>query len=162
MQIRFEAPGDIAAVRRVVVAAFGQAEEGDLVEQLRVAGDSEISLVAEDDGNIVGHVMFSRLTAPEGCLALAPVAVAPGRQRQGIGSSLIRGGLARAEADGWQAVFVLGDPAYYSRFGFDVALADKFATPYPKAYHMALELVAGALGERHGAVIYAPPFQELD
>ncbi len=162
MKIRLELPEDASAVRRVVIAAFDQAAEGDLVGSLRDAGDAEISLVAEDDGDIIGHVMFSKLQAPDGCLAMAPVSVTPDRQGQGIGSSLIRDGLARARDGGWQAVFVLGDPPYYNRFGFDVALADKFETPYPKAYHMALELIAGALGEREGAVIYAPPFLELD
>ena len=66
------------------------------------------------------------------------------------------------KTDRWQSVFVVGDPAYCTRFGFDVALAEKFETPYPKPYVMALELSADALNERQGAVIYPPPFLELE
>ena len=161
MKIRPEVPDDAPAVRRVVVAAFDQADEADLVDGLRGAGDSVISLVADDAGVIVGHVLFSRLAAPDRCLALAPVSVMPDRQNQGIGSSLVRDGLARATSDGWQSVFVVGDPDYYTRFGFDVALADNFETPYSKLYVMALELSAGSLGDREGAVIYAAPFLRL-
>ncbi len=89
----------------MVVAAFDQAVEADLVDALRESGDAVISLVAEDDGELVGHIMFSKLQAPDQCIALAPVSVTPSRQIQGIGSRLIREGLARANRDGWQAVF---------------------------------------------------------
>lgn len=162
MIVRYETPDDAVAIRCVVAAAFDQTAECDLVDSLRKSGDSVISLVADDAGLIVGHVLFSRLAAPDRCLALAPVSVTPDRQGQGIGSRLIRDGLARAKGDGWRAMFVLGDPNYYTRFGFDVALADKFETVYPKPNHMALELIARALGDREGAVNYPPPFVDLD
>ena len=161
MIIRDERDGDISAVRRVVSAAFGQEDEADLVDALRESGDTVISLVAEDDGEIVGHVVFSKLQAPERCLALAPVAVSSDRQKQGIGSMLIREGVEQAKRDGWQAVFVLGDPAYYQRFGFSVNAADRFETEYPKQYFMVLGLAPNALGQRAGAVIYGSPFQAL-
>jgi len=162
MIIRDETGNDEAAVRQVVVAAFGQPVEADLVDALRASGDAVISLVAEDEGEIVGHVLFSKLQAPGQCVALAPVSVMPNRQKQGIGSNLIRQGLARARHDNWQAVFVLGAPEYYQRFGFDVALADKFETAYPKPYFMAVELEPGSLSERSGTIIYALAFQELE
>lgn len=161
MKIRDETRDDYSDVRKVVSAAFDQTAEADLVDALRESGDAVISLVAEEDGEIVGHILFSRLQAPDRCIALAPVSVTPGRQNQGIGSTLIREGLARAEGDGWQAVFLLGDPEYYRRFGFAVATADKFETEYPKPYFMALELTPNSLDERSGAVIYAPPFLAL-
>jgi len=162
MILRDETPEDAAAVRQVVADAFSQAAEADLVEALRASGDAVISLVAEGDGEIVGHILFSRLQAPERCLGLAPLAVAPGRQNQGIGSALVREGLARAKRDGWQAVFVVGEPDYYGRFGFSAAAAAKFETAYPKPYVLALELVPNALTTRTGALLYALAFQALE
>ena len=162
MLIRDETRHDASAIRHLVIAAFGQAAEADLVDALRLSGDAVISLVAEDDGEIVGHILFSKLQVPDQCAALAPVSVAPGRQNQGIGSRLILEGLARAKHDDWQALFVVGDPEYYERFGFSAAAADKFETKYPKRYFMALELAPHSLSDRAGALIYAPPFVALD
>jgi putative acetyltransferase len=162
MIIRDETRGDVSAVRRVVAAAFGRAAEADLVDALRESGDAVLSLVAEDEGEIVGHSLFSKLRAPGQCIALAPVSVTPGRQNQGIGSRLVREGLTRARREHWRAVFVLGAPEYYERFGFSAALADKFETEFPKPYFMALELTPRALDDRTGAVIYAPPFLALE
>ena len=141
MIVRDETNRDAEAIRYVVEAAFEQPAEADLVEALRASGDTVISLVAEDDGGIVGHILFSKLQAPQGCIGLAPVSVLPARQNLGVGSKLIREGLARAKDAGWQAAFLLGEPDYYQRFGFTAALADKFETIYPKPYVMALELV---------------------
>jgi putative acetyltransferase len=118
-QIRDEKPEDAAAIRAVVEAAFPQPAEADLVDQLRADGDSVISLVAVDDGKVVGHIVFSKLTAPFRALGLAPVSVLPDRQNAGIGSRLIQAGLDRAVQDGWQGAFVLGEPEYYCRFGFE-------------------------------------------
>ncbi len=162
MIVRDETPADAAAVRRVVGAAFGQEEEADLVDALRASGDAVIALVAEDDGEVVGHIMFSKLQAPKRCVALAPVAVTPARQRQGIGSRLVRAGLARARRDGWRAAFVVGEPDYYGRFGFSAAAADGFETPYPKPYFMALALAPHALDALAGPVVFAPPFRALE
>jgi putative acetyltransferase len=160
MIIRDETPSDHTAIRDLVISAFGQTDEADLVEWLRADGDSVIELVAADDGGIVGHVMFSKMTAPFRALGLAPVSVAPGRQRAGIGSRLIRAGLERAREQGWQGVFVVGDPAYYSRFGFDAALARGFASSYAGPYLMALAL-DGPLPVREGRIDYAPAFERL-
>jgi putative acetyltransferase len=158
--IREEAASERAAVREVVTAAFGHAVEADLVDRLRADGDAAISLVAVEEGRILGHILFSPLAAPFRALALAPVSVRPERQRSGIGSALIRAGLARAQADGWQGVFVLGEPAFYRRFGFDPALAEGFRSPYSGPYLMALAL-AGRLPAASGAIAYAPAFDRL-
>lgn len=160
--IRKETSTDITGIRNVVLAAFGQAAEADLVDTLRQSGDSVLSLLAEQDDEIIGHILFSKLQAPDNCLALAPVCVSPTHQNKGIGSMLIEEGLSRCKDDGWQGVFVLGEPEYYQRFGFTVEMADKFETTYPKPYTMALELVPSALEGLTGAVIYAPPFLALE
>ena len=162
MIIRGENGGDIQAIHRTVETAFGGEAEAELVDALRQSGDGVISLVAEEEGLIVGHLLFSKLRAPDRCVALAPVSVAPGHQNRGIGSKLIRDGLARARRDGWQAVFVVGEPAYYGRFGFGAAAAAGFETTYPRPYFMALDLAPRAPGGRQGAVIFALAFLALE
>jgi putative acetyltransferase len=109
MIIREEDPADISGIRALVEAAFFRPDEADLVERLRADDDSVISLVAVDEDRVVGHAMFSRMAAPLRALGLAPVSVAPDRQHSGIGSRLIRKGLERAAAAGWEGVFVLGE-----------------------------------------------------
>ncbi|XIA66020.1 GNAT family N-acetyltransferase [Bradyrhizobium sp. TZ2] len=130
MIIRPETPCDYAAIRVVEKSAFLQPAEAQLVDDLRDAGDSVFSLVAVEDRTIVGHAMFSRLRAPFPALALGPVAVMPEHQRTGVGTQLIREGIARSEAAGWAGIFVLGDPSFYRRFGFDVGKASGFTSPY--------------------------------
>jgi len=159
--VRAEREGDEADIGRIAEAAFGGVAEANLVDALRAAGQAAISLVAEEAGAMVGHVMFSPLRDPESCLALAPLCVRPDRQRRGIGSRLVRDGLERARDEGWRAVFVLGEPAYYERFGFRPGTAAAFKTPYPPAFLMALELTPGALAGEAGAVVYPPPFAAL-
>lgn len=161
MLIRPETSSDIAAIRLVVEAAFARPAEAALVDALRAAGDLTLSLVAVDGDDIVGHVALSRMNAPFRALGLGPVAVWPARQRGGIGGELIRDGLARAAAEDWQGVFVLGDPAYYGRFGFDAAMARDFQSPYAGPYLMARSLFADDLPVRSGRVEYAPAFAAL-
>jgi putative acetyltransferase len=144
----------------VVQAAFGQPAEAELVDRLRADGDSVISLVAVEKGQVVGHVLFSQLAAPFRALALAPVSVLPERQNAGIGSQLIRAGLERAAQDGWQGTFVLGEPEYYGRFGFDAVLARGFASPYRGQYFMA-QALNGELPTTEGRVDHAPAFVAL-
>lgn len=144
----------------MIEAAFGGPEEAVLVARLHADGDVVLSLAAEQEGRIVGHVLFSRLQAPVRALALAPVAVIPDRQGCGIGSALIRAGLARAADAGWQAVFVLGDPDYYSRFGFATGPAGGFASPYASPHFMALAL-ASDLPVRSGEIGYPDAFAAL-
>jgi len=159
MLIRDEQPGDVPAIRAVVEVAFPQPLEADLVDRLRAEGDSVISLVATDGEAVVGHVLLSRMAAPFRALGLGPLAVLPGRQRAGIGGLLVRESLRRAAAQGWQGVFVLGDPAYYRRFGFDPATARGFASPYAGPYLMLLPFSDGI--PREGRIDYAPAFAAL-
>jgi putative acetyltransferase len=160
MIIRQEEQADRPAVRALIEAAFPTPAEARLVDQLRADGDAEIALVAVDDEVVVGHVMFSRMTAEFGALGLAPVAVLPDRQRSGVGSLLVTRGLAWAEAGGWKIVFVLGDPAYYRRFGFDPALASGCISPYAGPHLMALSLTQ-PMPKLSGKIDYAPAFGAL-
>jgi putative acetyltransferase len=156
--IRDEAPLDAAAVRALQQAAFGRATEAQLVDALREDRSSVISLVAVTTDEIAGHVMFSRMTASFRALGLGPVAVLPDRQRKGIGGRLIRAGLARAKADGWEGVFVVGDPRYYEQFGFNAEKAEGFRSPYAGPYLMVLALSPGNLPATTGSIEYAPAF----
>lgn len=161
MIVRSESPGDIAGIRVVEEAAFLQSAEADLVDDLRAAGDSVFSLVAVESETVTGHAMFSRLQAPFPALALGPVAVLPDRQRMGVGSRLIREGIARSEAAGWLGIFVLGDPAFYRRFGFDVGKASGFISPYAGPHLMALPLGRNELPTDTGSIQHAPAFAKL-
>ena len=156
--IRPAAPADIPAIRQVVTAAFGQAEEADLVERLRADGDVRVELVAQEAGDIVGHVVFSRLgIGPIEGAALAPLAVAPAHQRRGIGAALTRAGIERCRGLGIPAVIVLGHADYYPRFGFSASLAAPLEAPFSGPSFMAIELTPGALAAG-GRVRYAPAF----
>ena len=161
MNVRDEDPADHGAIRNLIEQAFGRDSEAVLVDALRRNGDIVGALVAEQDGRIVGHAVLSRLISPDGSLALGPVSVLPGRQRQGAGTALIQASITQASAAGWEAIFVLGDPAYYERFGFRSETAIGFETPYPIQYFMALELTKGALLARCGAVEYPQAFAAL-
>ena len=161
MIVRLETPGDVEAIRVVEEEAFGRAAEARLVDDLRDAGDSVFSLVAVDGGRVVGHTLFSRMQAPFPALALGPVAVRPEYRRTGIGSRLIRQGIARSEAAGWIGIFVLGDPAFYRRFGFDVGTASGFASPYAGPHLMALPVGRSDLPTLTGSIQYAPAFAKL-
>ena len=163
--IRPEASGDRAAVHALNAAAFETRAEADLVDRLREQAEGYIGLVAEQGGEIVGHIAFSPVTlAPAhphlDVRGLAPMAVAPGRQRQGVGSALVRAGLDACQASGADAVVVLGHPAYYPRFGFaSGALACAYDVP-PEAF-MALALTPGALKGVAATAHYHPTFGEL-
>ena len=162
--VRIETPGDRDAIRSVNKAAFGGSVEADLVDQLRADGDFILSLVAENDGVVVGHCGFSRLTVHEGdavvpAVSLAPVAVRPLQQRCGIGQTMVRDGIARLKSAGETLILVLGDPAYYSRFGFDAAAATVYHTPYDGPYLQALRLSDDV--PRGGDVRYAAAFAGL-
>lgn len=161
MHIREEDPQDRQAVYEVVSSAFGQRTEAELVGALRADGDCVFSLVAEEGGSIVGHVLLSKMGAPFRALALAPVAVIPTRQRRGIGSALIESAIQRARSAGWDGVFVLGDAGYYERFGFDREAAVGFTSPYAGAHFMLLKLTA-KLTSTTGEVRHAAAFAALD
>lgn len=161
MDVREERYGDHDGVRAVIEAAFEQTTEAGLVDVLRREGHAEIALVAIDGGDIVGHVVLSKMTAPARALGLAPVSVLPSHRGKGIGATLIQEGLRQAKAKGWEAVFVVGAAEYYSRFGFRADITKVFASPYAGPYFMALELVEGALHGKRGDVTYAPAFATL-
>jgi putative acetyltransferase len=158
-----ENTAELRAIRAVNEAAFGEAEEADLVDKLRSDGSALVSLVAEWESAIVGHVLFSRMwiDATPGLVpaeALATVAVVPEHQRSGIGRRLIEQGLELLRARGERIVIVLGYPNYYPRFGFSTEKATLLEAPFTREAFMAMELVDGALVGVQGRVIYPPPF----
>jgi putative acetyltransferase len=161
--IREETAADHGAVGDVIRQAFGQDDEVRLVAALRDFGCVQVALLADDDGEVVGHVLFSDLpiVTADGAvaaLALAPLAVSPSRQRRGIGTMLVREGLRACRQRGHRVVVVLGHPGYYPRFGFSAALARPLQSPFSGEAFQALELVPGALNGVVGEVRYAPPF----
>jgi putative acetyltransferase len=164
-EIRAEKPGDVPAVREVNRLAFGREDEAKLVDDLRNGTYARISLVARREDKIVGHVMFSALSLETEygsleALALAPVAVVPEAQGQGVGSALIQEGLRRCAGLGHSIAIVLGEPDYYSRFGFSSTLARKLRSRYSGEAFMALELTPQALNGVEGDVRYSPPFED--
>jgi putative acetyltransferase len=165
--IRVESRADVGSIRRVNQLAFGQDAEARLVDALRDEGYARLSLVAEVDGQVVGHILFSDLpilTEDGGtvhALALAPMAVVPDYQRQGIGSQLVRRGMEACKEQGHRIVVVVGHPQYYPRFGFSTRLAARLASPYAGEAFMAAELVPGALADASGRVVYPPPFERV-
>jgi putative acetyltransferase len=166
MEIRDESVGDEAAIRRLHLAAFGGDAEARLVDALRERGKAVVSLVAVEAGDIVGHVLFSRVTIDGNdstrALGLAPVGVLPGFQRTGIGSRLIRQGLTRCASAGYDLVVLVGAPAYYTRFGFQAAQPYGLDNEYGvQDEFMVLALREGALQGVRGLVRYAPEFAEL-
>lgn len=160
--VRLEARADVGAIREINRAAFGVSVEADLVDRLRTDGDLVLSLVAEDNGRIIGHCGFSRLTVRDtgklaAAVSLGPVAVLPDEQRKGVGQMIIRDGIARLKRAGETLIFVLGDPDYYSRFGFGAATA--YRTPYDGPYLQVLRLHRDA--PTAGEVQYASAFAGL-
>ena len=166
ISIRPERPQDVAAVRHVHVTAFPTAAEADLVERLRAGGKSEVSLVAEVEGRIIGHVVFSRVTfdPPLDVIAygLGPMAVVPGHERHAVGRRLVQNGLAESHARGACMVVVLGDSGYYNRFGFERASRHGLRNEYgAEESFMAFMLDAGAHPPPTTLVKYASEFSAL-
>jgi putative acetyltransferase len=163
LAIRCEAAADQAAIHALLRTAFGGDGEAKLVDALRSDGAVVLSLVAEEGAHIVGHVLYSRLTldpAGKGASSLAPVAVAPERQKRGIGTRLIGEAHRLLAERGEKIVFVLGDPAYYGRFGFSAVAAKPFRTPYDGEYMQALTLASDA--PKSGSVGYPSAFGGLE
>jgi putative acetyltransferase len=169
--IRPEAARDHHAIAAVVAAAFHSQREADLVEAIRASPEyiPELALVADMDGEVVGHVMVSYAALDDGeslhqIFQLTPLAVDPGRQQKGIGSSLVNEVIAAAKAFGAPFVVLEGDPRYYGRFGFEPA----------RRYGIELDLPDWALPEAaqiivlrdydpslRGRVVYPPAFDEV-
>ena len=161
--IRAETAEDIPAVRLVNELAFGQPDEAGLVDALRASAQPHISLVATRQGQVVGHIFFSPVTIEAAdsalILGLAPMAVSPEHQRQGIGSQLVREGLKECQRIGCGVVVVVGHPEYYPRFGFVPASQKglRCEYPVPDEVFMVAELKPNALSGR-GLVKYRPEF----
>jgi putative acetyltransferase len=166
--IRPEKPADASQVRRVNELAFGQPDEADLVERLRRACRDSLSLVAEDDA-VVGHILFTPVVVESAGrrivgMGLAPMAVLPDRQRQGIGSQLVRRGLDILRERGCPFVVVVGHPEYYPRFGFEPASTHSLASQWdgmPDAAFMAQVLDVQAMAGVSGVASYREEFNEV-
>lgn len=169
--VRRQRPGESAAVRDVIVSAFGQPVVADLAEALldAPAGRHGLSFVAELDGRLVGHVQlsWSRLDAPArlvDVLVLSPLSVAPDHQRHGIGGGLVNQALAGAHQLGAPMLFLEGDPGFYGRFGFRAAADQGFTAPSVRIPRAAFQVVTLPSYEpwMTGALVYAEPFWALD
>lgn len=166
--IRPEISEDLHAVWQVNRAAFETAAEANLVDALRDGGCVDVSLVAAIGDKIVGHILFSHLSiitdaGTVGAVSLAPMAVLPSHQRQGIGSKLVEAGVDACRKQGHKIAVVLGHPEFYPRFGFSADLASPLENRFGggEAW-MAMELVSGALDRIEGQVEYAAPFDALE
>jgi len=165
IEVREECAGDERGIRDLHAAAFGQLDEGAIVDRVRGSGGALVSLVASSNGAIVGHVLISSVRIEgEGAAppvgGLGPISVDPDMQGRSVGSTLMRAALARAPRHGWKALFLLGDPAYCVRFGFEPAPARGFhyeSERYDAAFQL-LELEPGALTGCRGWVRYHPAF----
>lgn len=161
VEIREELPADIDAIRDVNRLAFGGDDEGRLVDALRARGAVLLSLVAVVDQAVVGHILFSPATI--GTLdgaGLAPMAVLPAHQRQGIGSQLVRRGLESMRGRGCPAVVLVGHPEFYPRFGFESATTFGLTCDFdvPPGVFMAAVLDPAASARVRGHVAYQPEF----
>lgn len=161
-EIRPERPDDAVAIARLLEACFPTDAEARLVAALRAGGRLAVSLVAEHSGDVVGHIAFSPMRAAGG-VGLAPVAVAERHRRAGVGAALITLGLDRCRDAGFTWCVVLGEPAYYARFGFRPAREFGLTDAYGGGdAFQALELAPGALPRGAGLVRYASEFDDLD
>ena len=167
MLIRAEKENDRDAVYAVNVSAFETPSEANLVVDLLEQAQPVVSLVAEDNGEVVGHIMFSPVSLsgyPDlKAMGLAPMAVTPEHQRKGIGSALVRAGIEQCKQLGFTAVVVLGHPEYYPRFGFLPSSRFGIDSEYevPEDVFMAIELQPGALSGKTGRVKYHAVFSNV-
>jgi predicted N-acetyltransferase YhbS len=168
--IRPEKTEDYPAIKKLNDLAFHQPDEGMLIEKLRLKPGfiAELSLVAEYESRIVGHILFTPIQITNKdqifkSLALAPMAVLPEFQKKGIGKELVMGGLNMAACLGFQSVIVLGHKDYYPKFGFRPASNWQISAPYevPDECFLALELSCCGLKGISGTVEYPPEFDEL-
>jgi putative acetyltransferase len=167
IEIRPEVAADHARVFEIEAAAFERRNEAELVDRLREVATPQLSLVAHDGDRLLGHIFFSPVAVGESpaspaASGLAPVAVDPALQRSGVGVALIQAGLAACPALGWQAVFLVGSPVYYARFGFTLAapMGFTYGDPLFDAVLQVNELAAGALEGMRGCVHFHPAFVE--
>lgn len=168
--IRKEEGKDYSKVHEVNRLAFKQENESKLIEKIRKGENfiPDLSLVAEIDNKIVGHILFSKIKIVGGSvfesLALAPMAVIPELQKQGIGGKLIKNGIEKAKELGFDSLIVLGHKDYYRKFGFQKASKWNIRSPFevPDEAFMAIGLTEKALEGKAGTVKYPDEFMEFD
>jgi putative acetyltransferase len=170
VKIRPETPEDYSAVREVNLTAFDTATEADLADAMREVPEyvPELSLVAELDGRIVGHALFSEVTVVQErgelrALSLGPIAVLPDYQRRGIGSAMMEHGHRQGRKLGYPFVVLIGHPWYYPRFGYVQAREHGLITIWEVSdpVFMVCELEPGALEHAAGEIQYPEPFRNL-
>ncbi|MDD9890981.1 MAG: N-acetyltransferase [Gammaproteobacteria bacterium] len=167
MKIRKEINEDSEKIFALNASAFPSEVEARLVDRLRETATPFVSLLAEEDGEIKGHILFTPVTldsAPElSMLGLAPMAVAPQFQNSGIGSRLVEAGLEECRKLDTQAVIVLGHPDYYPRFGFVPSVNYGIKSEYdvPDEVFLVRELIPGSLSHKPGIVSYHPAFARI-
>ncbi|MBD3670537.1 MAG: N-acetyltransferase [Gammaproteobacteria bacterium] len=167
MHIRPETSDDQESIRGLLQAAFESDAEARLVEALRQSGLELISLVAVEDGLVVGHILFSPVTLDSDesikIAGLAPMAVLPQLQKQGIGARLILEGLKACELQSYEVVVVLGHPQYYPHFGFESSLKYGIHSEFevPDDAFMLQELKPHVLEGKSGTIHYAPAFKQV-
>ena len=159
--ISYEAEAVRGEVRKLLTASFPTPAEADLVERLRADHDLLLALIAWDASGIAGYVAFSQMHAPFVAVGLGPLAVRADRRKQRIAAKLIETALGELGGLGVEAVFVLGDPAYYARFGFDAHAASGFQSPYAGPHFMVRRLTSAQLATTTGPVEYAKAFAAL-
>ena len=167
IMIREEQTQDMPEIRQVNIEAFGQPQEADIVDKLRDDCGDLLSLVAAVDNRVVGHILFSPVTleTQEGTIhgsGLAPMSVLPKYQRQGIGSQLVRDGIAGLKSRGCPFIIVLGHPEYYPRFGFEPASRHGIRSEWevPDEAFMILLLSKSQMRDMSGVARYRPEFAE--
>lgn len=162
MRIRTERADDFAAVHAINASAFATPSEANLVDALRAQARPIVSLVAENEGTVVGHILFSPVSLA-GHSGLKMMGLAPEHQRKGIGSALVRAGLEQCQKSGFDAVVVLGHPEYYPRFGFSPSSRFGIDSEYgvPENTFLVMELRPDILSGKSGRVKYHHAFSEF-
>lgn len=170
IHIRPESPEDIESIQNVTTRAFQGEEEVNLIAAIRASDYfiHELSLVAVEDNRIVGHILFSPIKIESSeqsveALALAPMAVLPDFQNNGIGTKLVKHGLEACKKLRYKIVIVIGHPNYYPRFGFKLARECGIEAPFevPGDAFLACELFSAALKNVRGVVKYSPAFDSV-
>jgi len=167
---RSERPNDYEGISKINDLAFGRPNEGKLIEALRSNEEfiPELSLVADRDGMLLGHILFYPIHIDGGgkkhpCLSLAPLAVLPEYQSKGIGGELTKIGLIKSREAGYDTILVIGHPSYYPKFGFVTASGKDIQCPFPapdEAF-MLIELREGALDGKSGMGVFPNEYSEF-
>lgn len=167
MNIRRERPGEEIRIRVIYETAFETTAEADVVESLRAESSPYLGLVAEEDGAILGHLVLTEVVVETHAgrmtgLGLAPLGVAKGAQGKGIGSALVRAAIDEARGHGSDFLVILGDPKFYTRFGFvQAAPALRWKSRDFDPYFMVYPLRDGILEDLRGVVTYQPAIERM-